>query len=228
MNVFTALTDSITLLAARRLAASLCLASTVALVACGGGSGTDGSRLGNQSPQPDNSSSSSSSTDSSQSSSSASSEQPEPEEPTNPEPEDPTDDGSDGGDDTGSEGGSDDSDGGTNENPDDGSGNDDDSADSGNDDVIEDVLVEVSGSVVLEWQQPEVRENGDPIYDNELGGYEVRYREVNQEQFSSQIIEQWSTQETQIYDLNGTYEFEIAAYDTNGLYSEFVNILPAQ
>ncbi|UZJ43906.1 fibronectin type III domain-containing protein [Marinimicrobium sp. C6131] len=216
MNLHTALTDSITLLAARRLAVSLCLASTIALVACGGGAGTDGSRLDNQGPGSDNGSSSSSSTASSQSSSSASSEQPEPEEPSDPEPEDPNDDGSD------------DSDAGGNDNPDDGSGNDDDSADSGNDDVIEDVLVEVSGTVVLEWQQPEVRENGDPIYDNELGGYEVRYREVSQEQFTSQIIDEWSVQFTEIHDLSGTYEFEIAAYDTNGLYSEFVNILPAQ
>lgn len=224
MNVFTTLTDSITLLAARRLAVSLCLASTVALVACGGGAGTDGSRLDNQGPGSDNGSSSSSS----QSSSSASSEQPEPEEPSDPEPEDPNDGGSDGGDDSGSDDGGDGSDGGGSDNPDDGSGNDDDSADSGNDDVNEDVLVEVSGTVVLEWQQPEVRENGDPIYDNELGGYEVRYREVSQEQFTSQIIDEWSVQFTEIPDLSGTYEFEIAAYDTNGLYSEFVNILPAQ
>jgi hypothetical protein len=228
MNLHTALTDSITLLAARRLAASLCLASTVVLVACGGGAGTDSSRLDNQSPRPDSSSSSSSSTNSSQSSSSASSEQPEPEEPTNPEPEDPTDGGSEGGDDNGSDDGSDDSDDGTNDNPDDGSGSDDDSADSGNDDVIEDELVEVNGSVLLEWEEPKVRENGDPIYNSELGGYEVRYREVNQEQFTSQIIEEWSVQFAEIHDLSGIYEFEIAAYDTNGLYSEFVNILPAQ
>jgi hypothetical protein len=61
----------------------------------------------------------------------------------------------------------------------------------------------VDGSVSLYWDVPNQRENGEYLDITEIGGYEVRYK------------------------LKGDYEFQIATFDTNGLYSGFVGIDPS-
>ncbi len=85
------------------------------------------------------------------------------------------------------------------------------------------------GSVTLEWYRPDYRENGDLIRDGEIGGYEVRYRQVGAEEAESVVLDgEWEI-EYQLEGLEeGEYEFSIAAYDTNGLYSELVSISPLQ
>ncbi|MBB3168671.1 fibronectin type III domain-containing protein [Simiduia aestuariiviva] len=82
--------------------------------------------------------------------------------------------------------------------------------------------VSVSGPVTVNWNTPTLRENGDPLDLSELGGYEVRYREEGAPDFTYVVVEGgWETSKY-IGDLYGSYEFEVAAYDNNGLYSQFV------
>lgn len=94
------------------------------------------------------------------------------------------------------------------------------------DETVDSVAID-DGSVTLEWYRPQYRENGELIGDGEIGGYEVRYRQVGAQEPQSIVIDgEWAVE----YELEGLekgeYEFAVAAYDTNGLYSEFVSINP--
>lgn len=86
-------------------------------------------------------------------------------------------------------------------------------------------IVTVAGSVLFTWNIPTKRENGEPLYSNELGGYELRYRKLPSMEFTYITIEAWKTEHIFAW-LEGTYEFEIAAFDVNGLYSHFVPLPP--
>lgn len=85
--------------------------------------------------------------------------------------------------------------------------------------------VQVLGSVQLQWNIPTRRVNGDPLYDYELGGYEVRYRKLPATEFTYVTIEAWKSEYIFTW-LEGAYEFEIAAFDNNGLYSQFIPLKP--
>lgn len=76
--------------------------------------------------------------------------------------------------------------------------------------------------VVLEWSPPTERENGEYLEEEEIGGYEIRYRSSEQEDFEVVTIEGGMTDEYAFTDLAGPVEFEIATYDRDGLYSIFV------
>lgn len=93
--------------------------------------------------------------------------------------------------------------------------------------LVEDVVSEVSGVVRLEWDRPEFRENGEYLEGDEIGGYELRYRQVGQEEFQTVIVNDGWDEAHELGELVGRYEFTIAAFDNNGLYSEFVNLAPA-
>jgi len=86
-------------------------------------------------------------------------------------------------------------------------------------------IVNVAGSVIFNWNIPTRRENGEPLYSNELGGYELRYRKLPSTEFTYVTIEAWKNEHIFAW-LEGTYEFEIAAFDINGLYSHFVPLPP--
>lgn len=75
----------------------------------------------------------------------------------------------------------------------------------------------------LEWTPPNARENGQYLELSEIGGYEIRYRRANESQHQTVTIEPGATRHT-FTDLQGDYEFEVAAFDTDGLYSNFVTI----
>lgn len=76
--------------------------------------------------------------------------------------------------------------------------------------------------VTLYWNTPQERENGEPLDTNEIGGYEIRYRLVG-EDFESVVVDDATVDQYLFSDLaTGDYEFEIAVFDTNGVYSEFV------
>ena len=84
----------------------------------------------------------------------------------------------------------------------------------------------VAGQVYLRWSVPNKRENGDYLDITDVGGYELRYRRTTQPDYTYvSINDAW----TNSYNLNlaeGLYEFQIAAFDKNGLYSQFVNLTP--
>lgn len=84
----------------------------------------------------------------------------------------------------------------------------------------------VSSDVTIEWFVPTARENGDYLEIAEIGGYEIRYKLSSQNQFKSVFIKSGDADKYQLGYLEGDYEFQIATYDTNGLYSEFVAIKP--
>lgn len=86
--------------------------------------------------------------------------------------------------------------------------------------------VAVAGPVALSWAVPIVRENGDYLDITELGGYELRYRLATVPQYTYVTInDPWINYQNFPW-LVGNYVFQIAAFDKNGVYSNFVNITP--
>jgi hypothetical protein len=86
----------------------------------------------------------------------------------------------------------------------------------------------VSGPVVLYWTAPTRRLNGEQLDITEIGGYEIRYKQRTQNQYASIKIPDGFTDSYYFDYLEGQYEFEIAAYDIEGLYSNFVPINPVE
>lgn len=86
----------------------------------------------------------------------------------------------------------------------------------------------VSGPVVLYWTAPTRRLNGEQLDITEIGGYEIRYKQRTQNQYESIKIPDGFTDSYYFDYLEGQYEFEIAAYDIEGLYSNFVPINPVE
>lgn len=200
----------------RSSAVILCALAGLVLTACGGGgeSGADGSRLDTTVPFSEKSSTDTdnSKTDQAASGDDGGDEGTDTDPTTDDDDHEVTDSGSTGDD-------SNSGDEGTGSKAQGGEG-DDSLADS-------DELVSVDdGAVTLEWYRPQYRENGELIQDGEIGGYEVRYRQVGAQQAQSVVLDgEWELE----YELEleeGQYEFSIAAYDVNGLYSEFVSISP--
>jgi hypothetical protein len=79
---------------------------------------------------------------------------------------------------------------------------------------------------VIEWYRPNQRENGDYLELSELGGYEIRYKLITETNYRSALITDGLATRHSLGVLSGSYQFEIAAYDSNGLYSQFVSISP--
>lgn len=84
----------------------------------------------------------------------------------------------------------------------------------------------VAGPVYLRWNIPSLREDGTTLDITELGGYEVRYRLLSSTEYTYVNIEDAYKNELDIPWLEGTYVFEVAAFDKNGLYSRFIKITP--
>lgn len=84
----------------------------------------------------------------------------------------------------------------------------------------------VNGDVTIEWFVPTERENGVYLELVEIGGYEIRYKLLSASVFTSVYIQDGSIDSKNLGHLIGDYEFQIATYDVNGLYSEFVSITP--
>jgi uncharacterized protein CbrC (UPF0167 family) len=83
-----------------------------------------------------------------------------------------------------------------------------------------------TGSVTLRWSTPNARENGDYLELDDIGGFEVRYKKSTDISYTTKVIADNRTNSINLGTLSGTYQFEIAAYDTNGLYSTFIPIQP--
>lgn len=84
----------------------------------------------------------------------------------------------------------------------------------------------VVGPVYLLWNAPNRRENGDYLDITDIGGYELRYRRMTESNFTYVTInDAWSTR--YYFRLPaGAYEFQVAVFDKNGIYSQFVNLSP--
>jgi hypothetical protein len=73
---------------------------------------------------------------------------------------------------------------------------------------------------------PVVRENGDYLDITELGGYELRYRLATATTFTYVTINDPWMNYYNFPWLEGNYVLQIAAFDKNGVYSNFVDIAP--
>lgn len=85
----------------------------------------------------------------------------------------------------------------------------------------------VDGSVQLLWNVPTQRENGDYLDITEIGGYELRYKQKGDVEYKTIRINDGFTDAYYFEYLKGTYDFEIATFDKDGLYSNFVSINPS-
>ena len=91
------------------------------------------------------------------------------------------------------------------------------------------LLVSTTASAVtFKWLPPTQRENGEALSISELGGYEIRYRAATENTYHSVIINSGATTQyiTQFPSNSNYTVFQIAAFDTNQLYSNFVNLTP--
>jgi len=81
-------------------------------------------------------------------------------------------------------------------------------------------------SVSLYWSAPSHRINGADIAMEDLGGYEVRYRKLDESDYTRIVIEDPLIEQYHIDALTESdYVFQVAAYDKDGLYSDFVTAL---
>lgn len=78
-------------------------------------------------------------------------------------------------------------------------------------------------SVSLYWSAPMQRINGEDITVEDLGGFEIRYRKESDASYTRIVIDNPAIDQYHIDGLEGDdYRFEVAAFDENGLYSDFV------
>lgn len=82
----------------------------------------------------------------------------------------------------------------------------------------------VKGPVDLSWAPPILREDGEIVDVDDLGGYELRYKLKEVPVFTYIRIQDPRKTEHHFNWLEGEYEFQIATYDRDGIYSNFVNL----
>jgi hypothetical protein len=86
----------------------------------------------------------------------------------------------------------------------------------------------VAPSLQFNWVAPTQRENGAALTTAELGGYELRYRLKTANNYSYVAIPSGTATSYVLAGVAaGEYEYQLAVYDTNGLYSGWVAIVPA-
>ncbi|HEX7764260.1 MAG TPA: fibronectin type III domain-containing protein [Cellvibrio sp.] len=81
-------------------------------------------------------------------------------------------------------------------------------------------------SVSLKWLQPTHRENGELMAPTDIGGYQIRYYSAEKQAW---VIETIANPNTNMIILTGTSTgdtYEIATFDTEGLYSRFISLNP--
>jgi hypothetical protein len=81
-----------------------------------------------------------------------------------------------------------------------------------------------SGDVSLYWQAPTQRANGVKMELSDIGGYEIRYKHIKDNSYSTIVIRGNAQSNFVISNVPvpENYVFEVAVFDTNGIYSDFV------
>ncbi|MEJ2044923.1 MAG: fibronectin type III domain-containing protein [Reinekea sp.] len=90
---------------------------------------------------------------------------------------------------------------------------------------IEGATVEAANAVInLYWSAPLTRLNGEAMSLSDIGGYEIRYKTTQDENYYRILITDNSIDQYSLdsMDNDKNYTFEVAAFDTNGIYSNFV------
>ncbi|AJQ97411.1 hypothetical protein [Gynuella sunshinyii] len=78
--------------------------------------------------------------------------------------------------------------------------------------------------VRISWDTPENRENGESLYVYEIEGYEIKYRKMTDQNYQYQTLRASDygglIEEAEVSVAGrGTYEFAVAVFDADGLYS---------
>ena len=77
-------------------------------------------------------------------------------------------------------------------------------------------------SAHLSWSIPQYRENGEELSLSDIAGYEIIYRRTEDNVYSFITVEDDNSREHTIENLPvGEYEFMIAVFDTDGLFSDY-------
>jgi hypothetical protein len=81
-----------------------------------------------------------------------------------------------------------------------------------------------TASVTLYWSAPLERVNGQSMEMAEVGGYEIRYKHENEASYTNVVIDDKYTDQYTFLDLSEAdlYQFEVAVFDSDGIYSDFV------
>jgi len=79
-------------------------------------------------------------------------------------------------------------------------------------------------AVTISWNHPNQRENGTFLQLDEIGGYQIRYRKPTDTSYTYMTLNGNRTTEYIFSDATQDLEFEIAVFDTTGLYSQFVKV----
>lgn len=81
-----------------------------------------------------------------------------------------------------------------------------------------------SRSVTLYWSAPIERLNGEPMDFTDVGGYEIRYRNQNSDDYTNIVVNNAAVEQYSFDNLPNVNDlvFEVAVFDANGIYSEFV------
>lgn len=87
------------------------------------------------------------------------------------------------------------------------------------------ITTQVAGPVNMSWTAPKARQDGTTLDITEIAGYEIRYKLANSASFTYISINDAWTNTYNFAWLEGNYVFQIAAFDKNGLYSDFVNVV---
>lgn len=78
--------------------------------------------------------------------------------------------------------------------------------------------------VTISWNHPSQRENGVFLELDEIGGYQIRYRKPTDTSYTYVTVNGNTTTAYTSVEQAQELEFEIAVFDTNGLYSQFVKV----
>ena len=85
------------------------------------------------------------------------------------------------------------------------------------------VAVPFSGPASVFWSSPTEREAGQFLDVTEIGGFEIRYKTVSSSSWSTLLLDRFANYYTFPW-LEGDYNIEIATFDNNGLYSNFISL----
>lgn len=87
------------------------------------------------------------------------------------------------------------------------------------------VTSQVAGPVSMSWIAPDKRQNGSVLDITEVAGYEIRYKLATDANFTYISVNDAFTNTYYFPWMEGSYVFQIAAFDKNGLYSDFVDVV---
>ncbi|HWV14320.1 MAG TPA: carbohydrate-binding protein [Cellvibrio sp.] len=87
------------------------------------------------------------------------------------------------------------------------------------------ITTKVAGPVGMSWIAPNMRQNGSVLDITEIAGYEIRYKLASANTFTYISVNDAWTNTYNFPWLEGNYVFQIAAFDKDGLYSDFVDVV---